>query len=192
MTDMVVSGEYSELLDLKQKLENAIKIARENKWWDLYTIYEQYGYKKDEILNDGNLGYIRGTIIDVMWNDDDKDALYITYESAWGPMIEGFDYILRKHYKTLTQVSLSEEMGMEIYINTDVEGTYFSQKWCIDIVDNDIVYCDSDDEAVKVLNNLGEKTGMKFETIKQWERNLEMLNNHIDEFDVYLHEFGPY
>ena len=132
--EMAIYGAKENVERLAVDLRTAKEQAKELGNWDLYQIFEVCGkYKKDEILS-GDLDYIRGTIEQedfVVEDNDEESYMYIYYESAWGPMIEGWNRILEKY--NLKQVTSAEECGNQVYINTDIECKFFSHKYILDI-----------------------------------------------------------
>ena len=189
---MVVYGDKQEVEDFYKKLQNAYRRAKETKNWDLYEVYAEFG--EENILSNDSNGYIRGSIIDINDIKFDKGDFYlcIVYESAWSSMMDGFDYLLNKYYKTLNQETLAEEMGMEIFINTDRKGRFFKEKYCLDIVDYDIHFCENEQEVVDTLNKYVDNH--HFSTIKDCVNYLLLNHNEIkvggETTNCYLHEYS--
>jgi|GEM_PF-1477788 len=82
------------------------------------------------------------TVIDVDvtgWGDADgsRDAEGLYYfkletETAWTPTIELWDAVV-KQYEGVSFVYTSEEQGCDIFINTDTEGQFFTQRYLLKI-----------------------------------------------------------
>ena len=53
-------------------------------------------------------------------------------ETAWAPMDILWEEVIAQ-YKGVSFVYFAEEPGNEIYINTDADGTYFSEKYLVEI-----------------------------------------------------------
>ena len=199
---MVVMGDYNELKDFQQKLLHARQVADELKNWHLYQIYEEFGLKNEEVLERSD--YIRGYFTDIektiSLTSNGTKYFKVWYESAWGPMIEGFDFLL-SHYKTLKQYTIAEECGCEVYINTDTTGEFFPEKYCLDVEDVDIYYPESDEELIKFFNDLVRQYTPKSKQvvcksvndIYKFLANNDFCLNAKDETEhVSLNEYGTY
>lgn len=88
-----------------------------------------------------------------------SDALIVDTETAWCPMPEMWDMILAEcGYTDINYVYQAEEPGNDLYINTDVSGRVFLDKYYVDIfVSNDfwceILYIQSDEELLHIMND---------------------------------------
>lgn len=197
---MAVYGSPAEVKDFKSKCELAVKEAKRFNHWDLYQIYEVFGYKEEDTLKgDNTYGYNRGNIEDISDIEklsDTEDVVTIYYESAWDTMIEGFDYLLRHHYKTLKSETIAEECGNEVYINTDRTGRFFNERYVLYIEDWDNFYFDNGEEqkVVDTLNDYIERAHLKFDKLKTIQDCYDFIeDNDPDDIGyVSLNEFGPY
>lgn len=78
----------------------------------------------------------RGAIIDF---EENGGVLYVTTETAWAPMTEMWDAIFEKHFKSengetsIHYVFIAEEPGNEVYINTDIKGEFFPERYILEI-----------------------------------------------------------
>jgi hypothetical protein len=74
----------------------------------------------------------RGTIDNL--DDCEPDCNFFTLDSdtAWSPTIELWEAVVAK-YTGVSFVYIAEEAGSEIYINTDIEGTYFPDRFLLEI-----------------------------------------------------------
>ena len=193
---MAVYGSPAELKDFHQKLVNAREKGDQLKHWHLYQIYEEFGYTEQEILESDSNGYIRGyfdDITDIEVTNDGVSYFKLYYESAWAPMIDGFDWLIQRHYQTLAQVTIAEECGCEVYINTDVTGRFFPDKYVLDIEDDDVSYCESEKEVVNIFNDYITNPNKKCKTIKDCYRYLSIHDGYLspnEENYATLHEFG--
>ena len=102
--------------------------------WGTYELYARLtDLSEEEILNGAhNCGYIRGYVDDAEF-DAENDVITIYWQTAWGPMIEGLDYILKPY--GLHSYTIAEEPGEHVYINTDESGLYFKDKYIFDAYD---------------------------------------------------------
>ena len=182
-TQMVVYGNATEIKDFHERLLKAQQEAEESQEWFLYRIYVQFGYSKEKILNSDTIGYIRGNVCDIQLLSDTE--LKVTYESAWAPMIGGFDYLLETHYISLKEVTLAEEPGNEVYINTDTKHTYFDIKYCVDVEDYDTYYVSSDKEVVRIINEWND-TDKKCETIQDCYELLDKNDGYVGSKHTYI------
>ena len=92
-----------------------------------------YGYSIDEALKitDG-----RDTFVDVDDEVSEKESIFyfkFQTESAWSPNVDVFRKIISDKYgEDLDMDYCSEEPGVGIYINTDEEGFFFTDRYYLD------------------------------------------------------------
>lgn len=197
---MAVYGSPAEVKDFKSKCELAREKGEQLKHWHLYQIFEEFGYKEEDILQgDNTYGYNRGNIediSDISKLSDTEDVVTIYYESAWDTMIEGWDYLLKNHYKTLKSETIAEECGNEVYINTDRTGRFFNERYVLYIEDWDNFYFDNGEEqkVVDTLNDYIERAHLKFDKLETIQDCYDFIENNDSEDIGYvsLNEFGPY
>ena len=194
--NMVVYGSPTEVKDFRQKCLNAIANAKVTKNWGLYEIYVQFGYEKDEILNSHKLEYNRGHIEDVSnlhYVDEKTLCFNVYYESAWSPMIDGFNYLLANHYDTLRQVTLAEEGGCDIFINTDTQHRFFDEKYYVYVEDYDTYYLTCEEEVCKVINAWNDNKP-KCNSVAECQKLLKQCEGYVGSTKQYivLEEFTDY
>jgi hypothetical protein len=90
--------------------------------------------------------------------------LSIWYETAWNPEFERIDEILEKYEPSIKEVTLAEELGNLIFINTDKEKKYFKDEYYLDITTysesqygehyNDIKYHENLETVVEELKDI--------------------------------------
>lgn len=191
INSMIVYGtNKNEVEDFRQKLLNAKKRGDTLKTWHLYEIYAEFGYAKDFILNDDSNGYIRGSIIDIEDEISQDNECYwfeMQYESAWSSMNEGFDWLFKRHYTSLKQVTLCEEEGCEVFLNTDVEHKFFDEKYYLYVEDYDTHYIASDDELIKTINKYIENDKDKCHSVDDCFRYAE----NTEDYFMSLHQYYP-
>jgi hypothetical protein len=100
-----------------------------------------------------------------------SDHVRVDMETAWGPLPEVWDLMAEKY--TLSYVYISEECGCAVYVNTDVEGRFFSDRYILD-------YFSVDD--LQLPPNIIEKYGKRL-------RELEGETTYYDNFDNVLNDF---
>jgi len=191
---MVVYGSPTETKDFREKILSALKKAEKTSQWSLYTIYEEFGYERQKILEDDTLNYIRGTIEDVSnvhYDEKYGSYIHISYESAWSPMLDGFDYLLSHHYNTLKQVTLCEECGNCVYINTDKTGYFFEEKYCLYVEDIDTYYIASDEELVEIFNSFIKNEEEKCHSYAECVRYLQNHDDMLDGNCASLEQYSP-
>lgn len=195
---MTVYGSPVEIKDFYKKLQNAWKKGDKLKHWHLYQIYEEFGYEKEEILGSDSNGYNRGYFDDIgeiVKISNEEWCFQLSYESAWGPMYEGFDWILKKHYKTLQQVTLAEETSNGVFVNTDVKGRFYPERYLVSIEDYDMFYCETEEEVIKIINDFIVDDEDRCETIEDCynllERNYGYLNYGNSSRYTTINEYSP-
>lgn len=163
----------------------------------------------------------RGSIQDVQWiNDKYEDGgwIKIETETAWSPQVEDVvGKMLEDYYPDLNYEFIAEEPGCEIYINTDVSGRFFVDRYKIDydISEIDPKYCDTEyfDKGEDLLDRVKEimkafKEGVKKKGLPEfvpeaeigipdWEQAIKYasqmsiyISNHDSTFDGAY--FGAY
>lgn len=191
--NMVVYGtDYQEVKDFQNRLLEAQKKAEALGHWGLYQIYEEMGFKEQEILNSDSNGYIRGNFDYIQTTIHTHNGIFffsVEYESAWGTMCEGFDFLL-KHYKTLKEVTLAEECGNCVYVNTDKEGLFFKEKYNVYVEDFDTYLCETEKEVIDILNSYIKNEEDKVETIDDCFQILEENDGYIGRQYISLNEYG--
>lgn len=188
---MVVFGNSAEIKDFQQKCLSAMRKAEETGVWSLYAIYEEFGFEEKEILDNDSNGYIRGNIVYVdevvSPYKNGQYCILIEYESAWSSMLEGFNYLFSKYYKSLRQYTVAEECGMEIYINTDTNHEYFDEKYVLWIEDDDTYYCKSDKEVIDIINDTINLNNAPLHTINECYKLIanSPINASLNEYSAY-------
>ena len=163
----------------------------------------------------------RGSIQYIGWVDDryeDGGWIKLETETAWAPQVEDVvGRMLEDYYPDLYYDFIGEEPGCEIYINTDKEGRFFTDRYKIDydISETDPRYCDTEyfDNPEDFLERVKEimkafKAGVKKKglpefvpetdvTIPDWEQAVsyaeqvsKYISEHGDTFDCAY--FGAY
>lgn len=156
LTTMDVRGSESELKEFFADLEKAKEDADKNNVSIMYQLFINKGITEKQL---DDIYFSRGDIEEFLFTKDNK-CIRVYYDSAWTPNINAFDFLFNEKYKTLSQVSRSEEPECEIFVNTDKEHISFTEKWRVYISeedeDGDEVYGEeyfsSDDEALAYLN----------------------------------------
>lgn len=154
----------------------------------------------------------RGTIQDVRWVNDKRDDggwIEIQTETAWSPQVKDVvGRMLEDYYPDLSYDFIAEEPGCEIYINTDITGRFFTDRYKIDYdiseIDpkySDTEYFDNEEDFLKrvkeIMKAFGEgikKKGLpEFvpepdTSLHEWERAIKYANQmskYISEHDTF-------
>ena len=157
--DACIYGEKREVEAFRTRCEHAIESGKATNNWDTYELCIQHGMTKDEI-NSPNFGYIGGSIDDLGDVTDEYEGrsfVMVHMTTRWAPMIAGFESLL-KNYISLEGVYMAEEPGMGIYVNTDVNGRYFSSRYYIDDWDVGNEWFDNIDQVKKYIKDAYNKT----------------------------------
>ena len=186
---VVVYGNKSEIEIFRQKYEQAFKQMQENKNWGTYELFMVHGYEHNFTLSDKS-DWIRGQLYEPNGTGTLPDGTcYFSFyfESAWGPMIDGLNRILKDNYKTLKSVILAEEFGNGIFVNTDTEHKFFDEKYCIDSDELGMEYFSNDHDLIEYIKN---ELGIYIESVDKLteEDSIELPNNHWFNFFRYTAE----
>ena len=140
--------------------------------------------------------YCRGFIADC---ELFSDHVLVAMHTAWSPLPEIWSLMAEKY--SLSYVYISEESGCEIYVNTDIGGRFFTDRYiinCFDVTDLeldseteadygerlrkigiDTKYYDSFDEVLKTFDGFG------FDV-----RDFEELEGFLDRFGITVYEYS--
>jgi len=127
------------------------------------------------------------------------DHVRVDIETAWAPLPEVYDIMAEKY--NLSYVYIAEEPGCEVYVNTDVDGRFFTTRYVINSFDvndlglgtemlsefgerlqelgSDTTYYDSFNEVLAELECFG------FGVI-----DMEDLNNRLEAFNISIYEYS--
>lgn len=146
----------------------------ENSWKNNWigNLFRGEGWSEEEI----HTGAVqcRGGVEYLELQGDDEDGedmrICLDTETAWNPNYDDMIELIGRNYNSLDLVMVSEEPGCEIYINTDTDGKFFTDKYMIEghvtSVYDEYEYftaCDEDD-FVKRVNEL---TGKSFKSVSE-------------------------
>ena len=112
----------------------------------------------------------------------ENDRIVIDYYSAWGDCHEFFDIILKERFPLLAEVTIAEECGNDVYINTDKEGRYYKERYFAEGENIDDHYCETLEEA---LEKQSEAIGKEFHTLREFRE-------YVEENDLcsYIYEYA--
>lgn len=147
-----------------------------------HTITDTYGTKKFNFDGRDNFNWLSDEIeyIESM----DSWILDIQIESAWCPAIDRFKEWVQSIYPNIDVVGTCEEPGNCVYVNTDVDGNFYTTRYALSIYKDDECidrYYDSLIEVNEVLGPiLGIHKDCDLETVCQ---KIVEYNNSEEEVD---------
>ena len=118
-----------------------------------HKISDTYGTKKFNFDGRDNFNWLSDQIdyIDSM----DVYTYDIQIESAWCPAIDRIKEWVQSIYPNIDVVGTCEEPGCCIYVNTDVDGNFYTTRYCLDICRNDEYRSEYYDSLIEVNEVLG-------------------------------------
>ncbi|MBQ9764392.1 MAG: hypothetical protein IJV92_08565 [Phascolarctobacterium sp.] len=160
-----------------------VKSFRESRNVTVRDFVVTCGYTIDEAskLVDG-----RDIFVDVDDKTSEKEGVYyfkFQTESAWNPNVDIFNRIIRDKFKDEFEFEYcSEEPGLAIYINTDVEGFFFTDRYYLDSCINDEYETEYFESKEEVLEWIRDKFPEVKVTIKTALHKIEdEVQKYIDE-----------
>lgn len=147
-----------------------------------HKISDTYGTKKFNFDGRDNFNWLSDQIdyIDSM----DVYTYDIQIESAWCPAIDRFKEWVQSIYPNIDVVGICEEPGNCVYVNTDVDGNFYTTRYALSICKDDECidrYYDSLIEVNEVLGpTLGIPKDCDLETVCQ---KITEYNNSEEEID---------
>ena len=186
------------------------RVALKDLWQKIYTYYVnngngnsiynfllKMGYSINEVNQMTDLRNVFTSCDDKVTDDEFNSFFYIETETAWESNLEVFYDIIRDIYDNkIDMYAIVEESGCNIFINTDIDGTYLGTRYKLDCFINN-------EEMVKYFENFGELkqfVQQKFTKIKLMPRDdSEIIIRKItkaykleddEDFCVAIHHFG--
>ena len=173
-TSYVFRGNENEIKDFYDKLKSFTSKERipnnfGNFW--LGNIVDGFGFDYNEIPCRGRIDYFPEP------EDTDPDRLEFSTWTAWRPMIKMWDEIIAKFYPSLTYVLIAEEPGCDVYINTDIEGEDFTERFSVDFKlppkytygSPNGFYADCEENLIETFNSIFHR---KYKSFKQCKKRL--------------------
>lgn len=170
-TDQVVfiSNNVANLLKLEQDLDDALRLIDEG---DETWIGRLLRYKGADVINT----YCRGFIYYASDKEEveETELFSLNVNSAWEPLIDVYNW-MAEHYD-LEYVLTAEEPGCGIYINTDVEGNIFGDRYYVEHDDLDYNYFETLDEVINALQSIQipAKLGMTLEELNRLDEDMSV------------------
>ena len=184
-------GDEETVQKIYKGLEETVDLIKDN---HIDKFFRLLGVPQEELDTTYNT---RAFICDFDINKE-ENALILSYESAWNPIIEDLDAILIKYQPNLKQVTWAEECGCGIYINTDREGLYFTDRYYLDMSTeggndfNDNKYFNCLEDAIKAFKEFYE-VNTEITTEEELRKEISKVRDRYDD-DVYItfDEFTDY
>lgn len=134
----------------------------------------------------GERGFIIHTseISTTYYNGLEQYYFYLDQEDAWGPHTDMWSELLYELDNNIDFVFRAEECGNEVYINSDVEGAFFPERYCVDN-DKESEYFEDENSLLNYLEKLNDAfIGCK--SIRQSQYIAEKLveNNTFEWFTI--------
>lgn len=181
-TTYKIMGEATEIADLYKKLKELEEMPEplvENGFGKLILgcVIKHFGGDWEQI-------YCRGEIDSLEQCGD--NMLQIGTMTAWGDMPKVWDFVLQS-YPSMTYVYITEEPGMQYYVNSDTTGEYFPEKYIIDDFANGSEYANDDEDLFEQMAEIMDVGEIK--NFEELEIYLELYNADHPDDGVYYHEF---
>jgi len=198
-TKFVFYGNKNEILEfynrLKRILDSPNHISNKFKKSWLGNILMDYGFDWENAPCRGNVD----DIADDVTVEGNEACFSLNTTSAWSPLTEMWDLILKKEYPSVKYVYLAIEPGAGIFINTDTSGKYLPEKHLLDLIlpndedGEDIDVYEFYDSPEELLEDLEKYTGKKFKDIDKarrfFEEKLDEIEDVYGEYHAIIAEF---
>lgn len=112
------------------------------------------------------------------------------FDTRWSPVYESWEALLQRFFPTLKQVTLAEECGCELYVNTDAEGIFFDDLYYVDGEYDGNSFLDRDEhtfpDAMSALDAINDWTGKDFKTLDE----VREFFDGLDDGYISINEFA--
>lgn len=113
------------------------------------------------------------------------------FGTCWSPVYESWDALLKRSFPTLKEVTLAEESGCDVYVNTDSEGLFFDERFYVcgeydgkSFLDRDEHIFPDEKSALAAINDW---TGMRFESLDEVRK---WFDENPDHGRVSINEYS--
>lgn len=147
-----------------------------------HTITDTYGTKKFNFDGRDNFNWLSDEIeyIESM----DSWILDIQIESAWCPAIDRFKEWVQSIYPNIDVVGTCEEPGNCVYVNTDVDGNFYTTRYALSICKDDECIDRYYDSLIEVNEVLGPILGIPKDCdLETLCKKIVEYNNSEEEVD---------
>lgn len=185
----------------KEDLERLLAALKSAKSVNLGKMFEKATGEKahDVLYGTQTIGGIEDCRVS---EKNGHEYFQLDYDSRWSPVNEEIDEMLRKHFPTIEEVTIAEEPGCDIYMNTDDEGIFFPERYDLDAsvknryTNDDEHYFETEEDVLKALNEFQRKNGLReFSSIQEAEEWYGDEDNNPDpnsDFFLHVHEYYSY
>lgn len=189
----VFYGDKEKQKEIYNKIENEVKSG----WPHIDLFLKELGCTEEELNKEFAVrAHING--ISLLKNGE----LELCYESAWGAINEVIDEILEKYQPQIEQVTLAEETGCDVFLNTDIEGKYFTEHYYLDLTItgedesreekyNDVKYYETLEGVVEELKVFFDFYNFNDKSLTTEQEVEEVIEELRELEDVYI-TFGNY
>lgn len=193
-SDYAFTGNVDEITNFHDKLisltfKERIPNGFGNSW--LGNIVDGFGFNYNEIPCRGEVDYISD-----IGECCDENEFYITVHTAWEYKNEMWDKIIAKYYPSIKYMFRAEEPGSVIYVNTDIGGHIFPEKYIVyfnlpaKYSEDSVFYAANEKDIVSQFNAI---LGCRFKNYKQCKKRLyKRFNNkkqHDKGYFIKIHKY---
>lgn len=189
-TSVVIYGNEKHVEDLFNKLER-LKNGKESRVKNTFgKLWE--GNLLDICGIDWESVICRGSIEDYFMMTDSESGvcLRLDQSDAWEPNVKYLDRIIEKQGYKLKYVYLAEEPGNNLYVTSDTEKKFFSDRYKIEFIalaDIPKLRIKEDDDCCEYFESEEEFTtwfSKYFVPVKSWAKAAAVLEEFRDDFSL--------
>ena len=161
-----------------------------------YDLIKNMGYDYEGKLEFRKRNYLTNISGEIDIVELDEGNLYhfeVCTESAWTPNMQMFKELIKEEpYKGIEMVYLSEEETDDIYVNTDVKGLFYDQRYCVRIyyqdVDDYLFYDDVASVLKQAIADFPNAGIREDDTIKNIRRKIEPFLTDDENYTIIEYE----
>ena len=127
--------------------DDIVTVTAKDNW--LGNMLKYYGFDPENYSCRSHIYYISNVSLDA----DDVWYFILDQEDAWSPHTDPWDDIVSIANGDIDFVYKSEEPGQDIFVNSDIEGWYFKERYVIDasLLDTeDKIYTQTESETISL------------------------------------------
>lgn len=180
---IVFYGDPVCIKELYSHIERIHKTNDDDKQYNDYTMLaEAYN------LNLAEAGWFM-CLEDVDVEDDEITSFRLDTKTKWVPKEEIFNAICNHYKGKINYVYMAEEIGFKVFVNTDIQGIYFVDRYYVDgSGDLEPLYTDDWNDVKALLKELCPS----FSEEQLTEDNLDEINNILRNNLPKQNEYGDY
>ena len=193
---------YGPKEDVARFVSDVEAACEKSEYRSFYDVFQTLGFSEEEL---DNKVFLNGACFEqdkfeLERKDEDCWFVKFWYDTRWSPAYEALDELLSRFYPTLKEVTIAEEPGCEVYVNTDDEALFFDTQYDLDGAacgkythDEDSWFADKE-SALNYLNDFQRRNGMpEFESLEkaeEWYGDESHNPNEDEEFFLHVHEYS--